>query len=156
MYDLHHDLLDALNATSVTLAGLLAGVSESQARAAKGGDEDWSVVEVVCHLRDADETSLQRVEAMRDQDVPPITGYDQEAMARERDYKSADLRTALAEFTAMRKRLAATFVALTPEQWERAGQHSEFGRITIFSHAVHKVTHDAIHCAQIARQLNAE
>ena len=87
MYDLHHDLLDALNATSVTLAGLLAGVSESQARAAKGGDEDWSVVEVVCHLRDADETSLQRVEAMRDQDVPPITGYDQEAMARERDYK---------------------------------------------------------------------
>lgn len=155
MYDLSRDLLDALKATPETLTGLLAGVSEAQARAARGGDEDWSVVEVICHLRDAEETSLQRVEAMRDQDVPLIAGYDQEALARERNYKSADLDSALAGFITFRQRLVATFSALTPEQWERAGQHNELGRITIFSHAVHKVSHDAIHCAQIARQLVA-
>jgi hypothetical protein len=156
MYDLHRDLLEALKATPETLAGLLKGVIEAQARAAKGGDEDWSVVEVVCHLRDADETSLQRVEAMRDQDEPLIAGYDQEALARARDYKLANLQSALGEFIAIRQRLVATFTALTPEQWECAGRHNEFGRITIFSHAVHKATHDAVHCAQIARQLNAE
>jgi hypothetical protein len=153
MYDLHRDLLDALKATPETLTGLVAGVSEAQARAAKGGDEDWSVVEVICHLRDAEEISLQRIEAMRDQDVPLIPGYAQEALARERDYKSADLKSALAGFIAFRQRLVATLSAFTPEQWERAGQHKEFGRITIFSHVVHKVSHDAIHCAQIARQL---
>jgi hypothetical protein len=63
MYDLNHDLLEALKATPETLTGLLAGVSETQARSAKGGDENWSVVEVVCHLRDAEEISLQRTEA---------------------------------------------------------------------------------------------
>jgi hypothetical protein len=156
MYDLHHDLLGALTATPETLAGLLSGVSEAQARAAKGGGEDWSVIEVVCHLRDAEEVSLQRTIAMRDQDTPTIIGYDQEAYAHERDYRRADLRAALVAFIAFRGQHVAMLAALRPEQWERVGQHNEFGRISIFDMIVHKVGHDAIHCAQIARQLGVE
>ena len=153
MYDLNRDLLDALKATPETLTGLLAGVSEAQARSAKGGDENWSVVEVVCHLRDAEEISFQRTEAMRDQDNPLIAGYDQEALARERNYREADLRSALAGFISFRQRHIAALSALTAEQWERSGQHNEIGQITIFAYALHKASHDAIHCAQIARQL---
>ena len=153
MYDLNHDLLEALKATPETLTGLLAGVSEAQARSAKGGDENWSVVEVVCHLRDAEEISLQRTEAMRDQDNPLIIGYDQEALARERNYREADLRSALAGFISFRQRHVDALSALTAEQWERSGQHNEIGHITIFAYALHKASHDAIHCAQIARQL---
>ena len=156
MYDLQHDLLDALNATPETLTGLLTGVSQAQAQSAMGGDENWSVVEVVCHLRDAEEISLQRTIAMRDQDVPQILGYDQEALARERDYRGTDLRAALAAFTAFRQQHLAVLVALHPEQWQRSGEHNEFGHITIAEMIIHKASHDAIHCAQIARQLNAE
>jgi len=153
MYDLHHDLLDALKATPETLTGLLAGVSETQARQAKGGDENWSVVEVICHLRDAEEISLQRTLAMRDQDNPLIIGYDQEALARERKYHEAHLRSALTGFIAFRQRHLDVLAGLTPEQWERSGRHNEFGNINIFAFAIHKASHDAIHCAQIARQL---
>jgi len=157
MYDLHRDLIEALKATPETLTGLLSGISEAQAHSATGGDENWSVVEVICHLRDADEVSVQRVEAMRDLDTPAILNYDQEAMAIEHNYKAAELQPTLAEFEAQRQRLLTILSDLTPEQWERAGQHSEFGRITILGHTIHKVNHDAIHCAQIARQLsNAE
>ena len=153
MYDLNRDLLDALKATPEALTSLLAGVSEAQARSAKGGDENWSVVEVVCHLRDAEEISLQRTEAMCDQDNPLIAGYDQEALARERNYREADLRSALAGFISFRQRHIVALSALTAEQWERSGQHNEIGQITIFAYALHKASHDAIHCAQIARQL---
>jgi len=156
MYDLKHDILEALKATPETLAGLLAGVSQTQARSAKGGDEDWSVIEVICHLRDAEEISIQRTTAMRDQDSPLIIGYDQAALARERNYRHADLRAALSAFIAFREQHIAALAARAPEQWERAGQHNEFGRISIFDMIVHKASHDAIHCAQIARQLNAE
>ncbi len=156
MYDLRQDLLDTLKATPETLTGLLANVSENQAHSATGGDENWSVVEVVCHLRDADEISVQRTEAMRDQDNPLIVGYDQEALARERNYRAADLRSALAGFITFRKRHIAVLSALTPEQWERPGRHNEFGNITIFALAIHNASHDAIHCAQIARQLNTK
>jgi DinB superfamily len=153
MYDLHRDLIDALTVTPETLAGLLGGVSQAQARAARGGDEDWSVVEVLCHLRDAEEISFGRMKAMRDQDDPQIIGYDQEALARERKYNEADVASALAAFTHIRAGHVAALLALKPEEWERTGQHNEIGAITIFAHSIHKASHDAIHCAQIARQL---
>lgn len=155
MYDLHRDLLDALKATPETLTGLLAGVNQVQAHSARGGDEDWSVVEVVCHLRDAEEFFIKRMQAMRDQDNPAITGYDQAALAHERNYKAADLQKALKGFIAFRQQAIQEFSQLTPEQWERPGRHNEMGQITIFGQTVHHASHDVIHCAQIARQLKA-
>jgi hypothetical protein len=153
MYDLNHDLLDALKAAPETLAGLLAGISETKARAATGGDENWSVVEVVCHLRDAEEFFINRMRSMRDQDNPAIIGYDQEALARQRNYRSANLHKALADFITFRQQTVREFTELTPDQWQRPGQHNELGQITIFTQAIHHTAHDAIHYAQIARQL---
>ena len=155
MYDLNHDLLEALKATPETLTGLLNGVSQQQARSAKGGDEDWSVVEVVCHLRDAEEFFIKRMQAMRDQENPVLIGYDQAAMARERNYKAADFEAALASFGVFRQDMVNELSKLTPEQWERPGQHKELGQITIFAQTIHHAAHDAIHCAQIARQLGS-
>jgi hypothetical protein len=155
VYDLPRELIDALKSTPETLKGLLDQVDEVQARSAKGGDENWSVVEVICHLRDAEEISFQRMQTMRDQDHPKIFGYNQEALARERNYSETELYTALEAFISFRERHTAALSALSPEGWERVGQHNEFGNITIFAHTLHKVSHDAIHCAQIARQLLA-
>jgi hypothetical protein len=156
MYDLNHDMLEALKATPEILSGLVAGKSADQVHNKRGGDEGWSVVEVLCHLRDAEEISIQRMEAMRDQDNPSITSYDQEALAREHNYQKTELLPALAGFTAYRERLLAVLSSLTPEQWERTGRHTEIGQITIFAYAIHKASHDAIHCAQIARQLGTD
>jgi hypothetical protein len=153
MYDLQHDILDALNATPETLNGLLDGISDKQARSARGGDENWSVAEVICHLRDAEEFFIKRYQAMRDQDNPLISGYDQEALARDRNYKNADFRAALVSFTTFRSQTISELAELDPGQWERPGQHNELGQITIFAQAIHHAAHDAIHCAQIARQL---
>ena len=153
MYDIAQDLLDSFRATPAILHGLLHGCTQEQAVAARGGDEGWSVVEVICHLRDAEERAHQRTCQMRDQANPLLAGYDQEAWARERNYAAADLRQALAGFVAARSAHLAALAALAPEQWQRPGTHSELGPISIASHAAHMASHDAIHCAQIARQL---
>jgi hypothetical protein len=110
-------------------------------------------VEVICHLRDAEEISLQRTIAMRDIDDPQIIGYNQETLAQERDYQNANLLDALTGFVNFREQHLSVLFALPSEQWERSGQHDEIGEITIFSFVIHKVSHDAVHCAQIARQL---
>ncbi len=153
MYDLHRELIETLSATPETLAGLLRGIDEAQARSAIGGDEGWSVVEVVCHLRDAEEIGFERMKAMRDQDDPQIIAFDQDALAREKKYAEADLAPALADFVRIRAEYVAALAALTPEEWERTGQHNEIGEISIVAHTTHRTYHDAIHCAQIARQL---
>ena len=155
MYNLPLELIDALKVTPDTLKGLLSNISEEQARLAKGGDENWSVVEVICHLRDAEEFTIQRVESMRSQNNPQIIGYDQAALARERKYNDADLNSALNAFIKYREHLVTSLSALAPDDWERGGEHNENGHMTIFSYILHIVSHDAIHCAQIARQLSA-
>ena len=153
MYDSSVDLLDALRAAPAVLEGLLRGCTQEKARAARGGDEGWSVVEVICHLRDAEERALERMQAMRDEINPFLAAYDQERWAIERRYATADLHEAFAAFVRLRTQHANALAALTPAEWERTGEHEEQSRITIRNQTVHMVSHDAIHAAQIARQL---
>ncbi len=153
MYDVHRELIEMLAATPETLTGLLRGMDEAQARAATGGDEGWSVIEVICHLRDAEEIGLGRMKAMRDQDNPLIIGFDQDALAREKKYAEDNLASAFADFTRLRAEYVAALKTLTTKQWERPGHHNEIGDITIIAHTAHRTYHDTIHCAQIARQL---
>src|SRR5690606_23761781 len=98
MYDETRELVDALRVTPETLAGLLRDVTPERARAARGGDEDWSVVEVMCHMRDTEEQALGRMRALRDMPDPVVGGFDQMALARERSYATDDLHAALAAF----------------------------------------------------------
>src|SRR6478609_3498471 len=98
MYDICKDLLDAYASSADVLPKLLEGVTDEQAQAARGGDEDWSIIEVLCHMRDAEQRALERFRAMRDEDEPFLEGYDQDAWAKERDYASYSLAPALAEF----------------------------------------------------------
>ena len=153
MYDSPRELIEALGATPDVLAGLLRSVTQGQAQAARGGDEQWSVVEVICHLRDAEAHALERMRAMRDQPSPPISGYDQIAWASERNSAVGDLRAALAAFLDLRAQHIAELAALQPDEWERIGQHDRHGPVTIANHTLHTVWHDAVHTAQIARQL---
>lgn len=155
MANVSQDLLDSLRAMPEVLDALLEDCTQEQADAAKGGDEGWSVIEVVCHLRDAEERALERMRLMRDSDNPVITAYDQDAWARERNYAAANLREALAAFHHFRAQHIAELTQLSPQQWERRGQHEEQGDITISSQALHIAAHDAIHAAQIARQLKS-
>jgi hypothetical protein len=153
MYNTIQDAMAAYAATPDVLQGLLRGHDQAQASAARGGDENWSVVEVLCHLRDAEEMALLRMRLMRDEENPWLAGFDQERWAKERHYAAARLDEALAAFLQLRATHLAELAALRPADWERPGRHEEQGQITILSHQLHLVSHDAVHLAQIARQL---
>jgi uncharacterized damage-inducible protein DinB len=153
MYNTIQDLMDVFRATPDSLQGLLNNVSQEQARAARGGDENWSVIEVLCHMRDAEEHNLKRFHLMRTQEMPLLAGYDQEVLAKEGNYAAADLSEALAAYLKFRTATLAELSALAPADWDRPGRHSEKGEITIMNYAIHIAAHDSVHLAQIARQL---
>ena len=144
------DILEALQATPVVLARLVQGLPEETLRAGHG-PQRWSIKEVVAHLRDADEVSLERFERMAREERPFLPAYDQEAYARERDYQNSDTARALAEFTAIRGRMVALFRGFSPADLDRPGTHEETGPITIGTLADHVVAHDLVHLGQIAR-----
>jgi hypothetical protein len=146
------NLLDALRASPIVFMQLLYGVTQEQARVSRGADQ-WSIVQIICHLRDNEQTRLERIRLMRTQDNPSIAAYDQEKLAKERNYAAEDLGPAFAAFQRNRYDVIAEFESLSPAEWERNGQHEEQGVITIADQLVRDVTHDAIHAAQIAKLL---
>lgn len=154
MYNTTQEIIDSYRAAHEVLAGLLKDCTQEQARAARGGDENWSVIEVLCHLRDAEERALERTRAMRDDENPFLEGYDQDAWAVERNYAGSDLREALDGFTKLRMQHINELAALSEADWQRPGEHAEYGRITIMGQALHMAAHDVVHAAQIARQLS--
>src|SRR6478672_7169221 len=104
----HDDELAALGATPVILESLLAEGRESR----PSGDEDWTAKEVVAHLRDTEDFRLERCRRMRDRDEPYLEAFDQEVLARERDYASTDIKDALASFSAFRRKVVELLAAL--------------------------------------------
>jgi hypothetical protein len=154
MYNTIQDLLDAYRSTPETLQALLRNYSHEQAGSVRGEEEDWSVVEVICHLRDSEEASLQRTRLMRDQTKPMLAARDPAKLAIELNYASTSLDSALSAFLKFRVNHLQELTALSAEQWERTGEHPAVGQITISGMIAHLVAHDAIHLAQISRQLN--
>lgn len=154
MYGNTSDLLDALRSAPAVFEALLYGSTQEQLATARGGDEGWLVVEVLCHLRDAEERALERMRAMRDAVNPHIPAYNQDLWAQERNYAGANVREALAAFLSFRAQHIAELATLSMQQWERTGQHEEQGQVTIYAQTLHIVAHDLMHAAQIARQLH--
>ncbi len=158
MYNSQREIIEALEATPQILRQLVRNLSTEQARTAHAdsdSDENWSVVEIVCHLRDTEEVMSRRMVLLRDEENPRITGFDQEALAQEKDYAGSDLQEAIDAYTSFRAEHVANLRALSDEQWQRSGHHGLPGPVSIFNHTMHDVYHDAVHLAQIARQVGA-
>jgi hypothetical protein len=126
----------------------LHGLSDDELRRRPSPDE-WSALDVCCHLRDSAQEEGVRVRRLVEEDGPALEPYDQEARAIERNYQDDDparVRTALRAFWGG---LAYQLESLTDEQWERGGTHPESGPVTVRSRAEDEVDHAQAHLEQI-------
>jgi hypothetical protein len=151
MYDTPQDLLDALRSTPFILNALLNDFASRPVRTGPPDRLEWSPVEIICHLRDAEESALERMRLMRDQEHPFLAAYDQEEWVMTRNYAAAGLQSALQAFLERRSLHISELEALPAADWQRPGRHEEQGEVTILSHTIHIVAHDSIHIAQLAR-----
>jgi len=124
------------------------GLSDEALRRRPSPDE-WSILEVCCHLRDAAEEEGVRVRRLAEEENPTLVPYDQEALARERDYQGDDIRRVRTALRAFWGGLAYQLEGLTDEQWERAGIHPEIGTVTVRSRAERQVEHGQAHLVQL-------
>ncbi|MCU0514511.1 MAG: DinB family protein [Anaerolineae bacterium] len=142
-----------LDKTLASLGHVLRPVTPAQATTYRDGGDGWTVLEVLCHLRDYDVIFQQRVELILAQANPALPAYDHEALARERAYNAQHLATVLADLQQHRRGFIALFEGLTEEQWARAGTHPERGRFTVMDGLIQAATHDCDHIEQIQKIL---
>jgi uncharacterized damage-inducible protein DinB len=153
MYDTIRDLLSAYRAAPETLQALLHHYSHEPTAIKSNREEEWSVTEVICHMRDTEEASLTRTRLMCDRYNPELSARDPAKVALEMDYANTSLESALAAFLKLRADHIRELTNLRVDQWECKGQHPSVGQITIRAQIAHLVAHDAIHLAQISREL---
>lgn len=145
-----------METTCEILGHILKNISEDQAHDLHDGPEGWSIIEVVCHLRDFDEIFHNRAKMMLEQDHPQLPGYDHEAMAVEKKYQEEELAYAFYDLKESRGKFVEFFKSLTDEQWERTGVHPERKSFTMTDAVMQVGLHDITHIEQITRILEEE
>jgi uncharacterized damage-inducible protein DinB len=119
--------------------------------------KNWAPIEVLCHLRDAEESFLDRLRQIMATDEPRFPSVNPSRVAEERQYLRQDAEDALAAFRRHRGGTLAFFGALTDADWSRAGhQMDSRGRRTLDDFLSVMAWHDENHLAQLARALRGE
>ncbi|MBI2913211.1 MAG: DinB family protein [Chloroflexi bacterium] len=143
------EITAAIRGLPDALDALLEGLPDDDLRRRPSPDA-WSILEVLCHLRDSAEIEGRRVRRLVEEDEPALAPYDQEALARERDYQGDDPRRVRTAVRAFWGGLAYQLERLSDEQWQRGGTHPEQGRVTVASRAERMALHAREHTEQIA------
>lgn len=134
------------------ITAALAGITDTELdRAAPDGG--WSPRMVVHHLADSEATAYIRLRRLIAEDRPVIIGYDEELFSRRLHYERP-IATSLAVLAAVRAASLALLESLTPEEWLRAGTHSESGPYSVETWLRTYADHPRDHAAQIRTARN--
>jgi len=110
----------------------------------------WSIVEVMCHLRDLEgEVYQDRYRRYLAEDNPYFPRADQDAMAAERDYINQDIHAALARFKQLRGDNVRFLESVPLDGWLRPGIHFSAGPMTLDQMVARQSDHDLKHLIQM-------
>lgn len=104
----------------------------------------WSPLEYACHVRDVFRLFDARLARMLDEDDPLFENWDQDETAVAERYWEQDPSTVTSELTEAAARIAASFAAVRPDQWDRPGRRSDGAEFTVASFARYFL-HDPVH-----------
>jgi len=111
---------------------------------------EWSLTEVVCHLRDVErEVHQPRIKALAREDGAFLPGAVADDWVSERVYYKQNGSLALESFLAARNETLAQLSDFDETLWRRQGQHSFFGPTTMHELLYLMVQHDEAHWEQI-------
>ncbi len=143
-FDEPGDLIGSCEATLDTL-GLLVGDMSEEIQDRSGA---WTIAQVLNHLLDTERRYYSRVRRMRQQLKPRMR------VMPDPDYTRLSALRAWSQFHELRQRHLKLLRSLKPAEWEREGNLTPIGEITITSLVRHMAAHDSMHAAQIARRLS--
>ena len=143
-------LLGILSATPAVMNGLSHGL-DSSAWSHEPTPDDWSLSELVCHLRDTErEIHQMQIELFKEQNEPFIPRPDTSVWASQRDYFHEDGASALKEFNDARHITLKLLKEITVERsvWERKARHAIFGPTNFLEVISFIADHDRMHIQQ--------
>ena len=136
-------------------AAVVKNVSDAQLTK-RPDPKNWSAKEVVCHVRDIEESFMMRFLSIVAMDDPKFLPVEPDRWAVERQYQRNDVQEALAALRTRREETLRFLRGLKPEQWERGGIHATRGRMTLKDFVELMAWHDDNHLDQLKRALDGK
>jgi hypothetical protein len=147
-------LLGTLKSTPAVLPSL-AGRLPASRLAERPQSREWSLTEILCHLRDVEvEVNLERFQKIVREDNPFLPGMDTDPWAESRQYALQDGQQALWDYIDARLELLTLLDGLAPKDWHRPARHAIFGPTHLLELASIAAGHDRLHVQQAHALLN--
>jgi len=108
----------------------VAGMSPEQLKTRPVAGK-WSTLEVVCHIADFEPVLAERMKRVIAMEKPLLFGADENEFARSLAYHDRDLEEELAIIENTRKQMARILRKLPSEAWQRTGNHSDRGLLSL-------------------------
>jgi hypothetical protein len=143
------DLLSRLLAVPSRIENIIDGLSQKEMRTSLG--KDWSIAEIMAHIRASDEILASHVYMILARDNPPIADFDERRWAEVAGYAQGECHVTLRVFALRREELVRTLKTTSAEDWQRKGTHEKRGLITILGETVYLVDHEEEHCAEMEK-----
>ncbi|WKZ37991.1 MAG: DinB family protein [Anaerolineales bacterium] len=141
-------ILGILLATPAVLNGLLHGF-DTDLWSRKATPHDWSLTELICHLRDTErEIHHMQIKLFIEQNEPFIPRPDTGVWASQRDYLHEDGASALKEFNDARRETIIFLKNMPVEGWGRKARHAIFGPTKFLEVVSFIADHDRMHIQQ--------
>lgn len=133
---------------------LLQAVPADDLRTWRDGGAGWTVLEVLCHLRDFDEIFVQRLRLTVEQDDATLALPTPDQWAAEREYNRQDAHEVLDKWSQNREALLAHMNGLSESDWLRTANHPVRGVMSATDQLLLMTWHDWNHLEQIVKILN--
>lgn len=127
---MNRTLIDRFDADADVPARAIAGLSLLELLALPVPGK-WSIQQLIVHLMDSHVTAAWRMRRIIAEDNPLITAYDENAFVQRLAYDQTDAKAAVEIFRLTQRMTANLLRTLPDDAFERAGNHTERGRITL-------------------------
>ena len=124
------DLLERLRRGAELVAVSITGAAGSEVDYAPQPGK-WSIRQIVAHLSDSEMVAAMRLRQIIAEENPRLEAWDQDAWVRNLDYARRKPSQSLETFRRVRAENYDLMKDLPEAAFERAGIHSERGRITL-------------------------
>ncbi|HYB69518.1 MAG TPA: DinB family protein [Candidatus Bathyarchaeia archaeon] len=144
-----------MDRTADDFAAAIKGISDA-ALSRRPDEKNWSAKEVICHVRDTEESFMLRFQTIMEMDEPKVLPAEPDRWATERQYQRNDAAEALATFRVRREESLRFLRGLRAEHWDRGGVHPTRGRMTLRDFVGLMAWHDDNHLDQLKRALEGK
>lgn len=138
------EILAAMAENLADIQSMTVGVSEARA-----DDGVWPLRAILEHLLGSERLLAGRAARMLAEDEPRFVSVDPNDIGAVDEAAVPPVAALLEDLSQERQATIARFAAIAPEDWERAGTHPEFGRLTVTQQLAYLVRHEQWHLAEL-------